>query len=92
MASKLGRALVKLYYRYSPSLADTIEKSRELRAVVRVFIMPLVAFGYLMLRLGPLITAGMAIFIFASPALFIWLFRKRIRGRGWAFFLSATWF
>lgn len=82
MASKLGRALVKLYYRYSPSLADSIAKSRELRAVVRVFIMPLVAFGYLMVHLGPVMTAGMAIFIFASPALFIRLYRKRIKGRG----------
>ena len=50
-----GKIFVKYYYRYSPPLADFISKNDGLRAVVCVFLLPLVALSWVMLKLdaGP---------------------------------------
>ena len=48
MKSKAGRAFVKLYYRYSPPVADHIRERDWLRAVVRGTLWPIVAVVKLM--------------------------------------------
>lgn len=48
-----GKIFVKYYYKYSPPLADFISKNDGLRAVVRVFLLPLVGLGWMILKLGP---------------------------------------
>ena len=51
---QLGQAFVKAYYRYSPPMADFIAEHDSLRAAVRVGLLPLVGFSYLLLNFGTL--------------------------------------
>jgi len=79
MPSKLGRALVDIYYKYSPVIADLIAEHNVLKIAVRISLLPLVAFSYSMLNFGPIITADMLILIFVLPIFSIWFFRRRLR-------------
>jgi hypothetical protein len=47
-----GKIFVKNYYKYSPPAADFISKHSGLRAVVCVFLLPLVGFSWMMLKIG----------------------------------------
>jgi uncharacterized repeat protein (TIGR02543 family)/uncharacterized delta-60 repeat protein len=77
MSNKLGRMLVNLYYRYSPFAAEFITKHKALRIVVRINLLPLVAFSYSMVRFGPIFT--MVIFIFVLLIFFILFYWRRFR-------------
>jgi len=48
--SWLGIEFVKAYYRYSPPVADVIARHVFLRAVVRIGLMPLIVFGYIVVH------------------------------------------
>jgi uncharacterized delta-60 repeat protein len=76
LPSKLGRVLVNLYYKYSPSAAELITKNKALRVMVRINLLPFVALSYLMLHFGPVITAVMLLLIFLIP-IFLIRFQRR---------------
>jgi photosystem II stability/assembly factor-like uncharacterized protein len=67
MPSKIGRAFVRLYYKYSPAAADFIAKHKALRISVQVMLLPLIALSYSMLHLGPVITGIILGLIFVFP-------------------------
>jgi YVTN family beta-propeller protein len=72
-----GRMFVKTYYAYSPPIADFIARHDTLRASVRMGLLPLVAFSYSMLHLGPMLTMIMIAFAVIFPiALFSCCHRK----------------
>jgi hypothetical protein len=50
MKTKLGRAFVQLYYKYSPPIADVIAKHYWMRVVVRWSLTPLVGLAYVNLH------------------------------------------
>jgi uncharacterized repeat protein (TIGR02543 family) len=79
MTSKVGRALVRFYYRHSPPAADFIARHRALKIAVQAVLLPLVAFSYLMLRFGPVITAVMFSLIFVLPVFLVRLYRRMAR-------------
>jgi len=81
MPSKFGRRLVECYYRYSPSVADLIAKHKALKVVVRASLLPLVAFSYSLLHLGPIITASMILSVLGFPVCLALLFRRKTRKR-----------
>jgi len=54
-----GKTFVKYYYKYSPPAADFISKRGGLRAVVCVFLLPLVGLSWMILKIG----AGYAMLI-----------------------------
>jgi hypothetical protein len=62
---KLGRVIVKAYYRYSPPSADFIAKHGTLKAAVRIGLLPLVAVSYTALHFGMAVTATMVVSVFA---------------------------
>ncbi len=55
MTSAPGRAFVRLYYRVSPGLADTISASPVLRAATRVALVPLVVAARAMNAMSPVV-------------------------------------
>ena len=52
ITSGLGRSFVAWYYRISPPIADFIAGKDDLRALVRIMLLPAVAFSALALRIG----------------------------------------
>jgi len=52
LTNSIGRNLVKLYYNVSPPIADFIAKHDNLRAIVRVSLLPVVGMSWVSLKLG----------------------------------------
>lgn len=50
LKSKPGTAFVHAYYKYSPPIADVIAENFILRALVRVALMPLILFSYILIN------------------------------------------
>ncbi|MBA7709639.1 hypothetical protein ES703_118561 [subsurface metagenome] len=76
MTNELGRALVNLYYRYSPSFAEIIAEHRVLKIAVQVNLMPLVILSVSMVHLGPVDTVAMLLIIFMAPIFLVSLRTK----------------
>ena len=72
-----GRAFVSLYYKYSPFFAELITKYKILKVVVRIQLLPLVAFGYSVFYFGPVFTALVLLFILALPILYVLFYRRK---------------
>jgi hypothetical protein len=81
ITNKLGRKLVKLYYKYSPPLANIISRHKILKIAVRINLLPLVAFGYSLVYFGPITTSVIIVSIFMFPLFLIAFWRKRILKR-----------
>jgi hypothetical protein len=64
----LGRAFVKAYYRYSPPVADVIARHGALRAVVRLGLMPLIVYGYVVVHATPLQQGLILLLVFGITA------------------------
>jgi hypothetical protein len=56
LTNTVGKAFVRLYYAWSPSIADFIASNDELRAVVRLSLLPLVGISWAALHPGPTFT------------------------------------
>lgn len=52
LKSQPGRAFVKAYYKYSPPIADVIAKHALLRSLVRIGLIPLIIFGYVVVNMS----------------------------------------
>jgi len=77
LPSTLGHAFVDAYYRYSPPVADFIARHENLRAVVRLGLLPLVYMSYATLYCG--ITTTTVTIVIASMmtiGLILFCFRK----------------
>ncbi len=79
LTNKLGREFVDLYYEYSPYVSNIIAKHKVLKIVVRTKLIPLIAFCYSMVHLGPIMTGALLIFIFMLPFFLAMYHRKKIR-------------
>lgn len=53
MTNSLGKAFVSLYYRWSPPIADFIRAYDEFRFLVRLALLPVIAFSWIALKCGP---------------------------------------
>lgn len=74
-----GKYFVRLYYRYSPSIADFIRNHDWLRTAVRVFLYPLIGFCSLMLD-GIISWSSVLLCLFSSfLAAMLWFLLNRKR-------------
>lgn len=78
MSNKIGRKLVDLYYKYSPFVADLIAKNKVLKVIVRIQLVPFVAFSYMAVRFGPVVTTIVLALILAIPVFSISFYRRRL--------------
>ncbi len=79
ISNGIGRKLVELYYKYSPSIADFIAKHTLLKVAVRINLLPLIAFSYSMVNLGSAPTAILLVFMLGISIVFIWFYPRRVK-------------
>jgi hypothetical protein len=60
--NSVGKAFVKFYYKYSPPVADFIAEHANLRALVRVSLLPVVGVSWLAPKIGPVSTMVLILF------------------------------
>ena len=58
----IGKAFVKFYYKYSPSMANFIAGHATFRVIVRVSLLPVVGMGRLAMKIGPVSTMALMLF------------------------------
>jgi lysophospholipase L1-like esterase len=59
LPTSLGQAMVATYYRHSPPIAKTISEHEGLKTAVRLFLYPLIAVSYVLLK-APVLGLGLA--------------------------------
>ena len=79
LPNKVGRELVRIYYKYSPFTAKIISKNKLLKSAVRTNLIPIIVFSYSMVHLGPTVTAIILIFVFMLPLLLVMFHRRKLR-------------
>jgi alpha-tubulin suppressor-like RCC1 family protein len=81
LTNPLGQALVDLYYRVSPPMAEFITEHPSLKPIVRAGLLPAVAMSAIAVNTTPAEKASIiGLVVLVSVALAIWA--KRRRGRG----------
>ncbi len=79
LGNKAGKSFVRLYYTYSPPIADFIAKHDSLRAMVRISLLPVVGVSWIVLKIGPVASLTLISFFLFS---LIWLAnikRKKVK-------------
>jgi hypothetical protein len=74
----IGRAFVRVYYIYSPPLADFISKHPNLRLITRVSLLPIVGVSWVALRVGPAYSLAL-ILLLGSGLIALANIRRRYR-------------
>lgn len=76
--NSIGKSFVRIYYTYSPPIADFIAKHNNLRAITRLSLLPVVGMSWVALKLGLFSTLAMMVFLIFGIMYFS-LFRKKLK-------------
>lgn len=79
--NSIGKSLVIFYYKYSPPMADYISRHDSLRAIVRIFLLPVVGMSWIALKFGPASTLGLLLLLFALMSATGLIFLRKIHLR-----------
>ncbi len=80
LKNSVGRTFVRLYYTYSPPLADFIAERHHLRRWVRLILLPLVGLSWAVLEIGP-VASTVLILLLAFSVIGIVRFNKTKRSQ-----------
>jgi len=81
LTNPLGQALVGVYYRVSPPIAEFITEHPSLKPIVRAGLLPAVAISAIAINTTPVEkTAIVGLLVLVSVALAVWVTRRRGRG------------
>ena len=72
-----GKKFVEAYYDYSPPAANFIQKSDVLRAVVRLFLWPLVGLSWLLVKGSLAVKLASLVVMFSIPFLYVFQRNRR---------------
>ncbi len=75
--NNIGKFFVNFYYKYSPPMADFIAKHANMRAIVRVSLLPVVGMSWFAMKIGPLFTMALMLF-FAFGLIGLVRVRKKV--------------
>jgi len=78
LTNSIGKMFVKIYYNYSPPVADFIAKHDRLRAMVRISLLPIVGVIWVALKLGFVATMTLMLF-FTYGLIFLVRVRKKFK-------------
>jgi hypothetical protein len=62
ISNSIGKAFVNFYYKYSPPVANFIANHDNLRAMVRLGLLPFIGVSWLALKIGPVFTMALMLF------------------------------
>ena len=79
LSNKVGRAIVKFYYKHSKTFAKKIAKSNTARAITRGALSPIWLFARVSLKIGLLATTLLTFGLFASPFVILAYRRKAVK-------------
>ena len=77
LTNSIGENLVKIYYNVSPPMANFIAKHDNLRAMIRVSLLPFIGISWVALKIGLIPTLAF-VFLFGFGLVFIIRVRKKI--------------
>jgi hypothetical protein len=84
LTNTVGRALVDIYYRVSPPIAEFIIEHPSLKPIVRAGLLPTVAMSTVAVNTTPVEKmAIIGLLALVSVAVAIWATRRRSRGPGY---------
>jgi len=66
LVNAIGRGFVRLYYKYSPPIANFIANHDSLRTIVRVSLLPVVGVSWIALKMGFVATMALMFFLVAG--------------------------
>ena len=75
LTNRLGRRFVRIYYSYSPAIADYISKHDALKAITRFTLLPIIGLSWVVLKLGPIVPLTMMI-IFGAGLISMWMVKR----------------
>jgi len=76
IGNTLGDSFIRFYYTYSPPIANFIAKHDNLRAVVRLSLLPVVSMSWVALKIGPVLTVALMPFFISCIIWIVWLRRR----------------
>ena len=76
ITNTIGNFFVKLYYKYSPPLANFIAKHGNLRGIVRISLFPVVGLSWIALKIGLFSAIAIMLFFMSCFVGFIWSRRR----------------
>jgi YVTN family beta-propeller protein len=79
LTNLIGKALVRLYYAYSPPAANFIARHENLRVVVRWCLLPVVGVGWMALKFGIVPTAVVVILLLLLLITAVVVYSKKMR-------------
>jgi hypothetical protein len=74
--NSFGKGFVQAYYRYSPPIADFISKHDNLRAIVRLSLLPVVGISWIALEIGSVLTVALMFFFISCFIGIVWFKRR----------------
>lgn len=75
LTNRSGRRFVRIYYSYSPVIADYISKHDTLKAITRFTLLPVIGLSWVALQSGPIVTLTMMI-LFGVGLISIWMLKR----------------
>jgi len=78
IVNSIEKGFVRLYYTYSPPIANFIAEHDSLRAMVRISLLPVVGVSWIALKIGPLSTVALVL-IFMSCLVGLAWYRRRYK-------------
>jgi endonuclease YncB( thermonuclease family) len=78
LANKIGQKFVRIYYKYSPAVADYIAKNEILRSMTRIGLLPIIGLSWIVLKIGPVSTMALMLIFISCFVGLVW-FRRRYK-------------
>jgi hypothetical protein len=84
LTNTVGRALIDIYYRVSPPIAEFITEHPRLKPIVRAGLLSAVAMSTIAVNITPVEKMAIAgLLVLVAVAVAIWATRRRSRGPGY---------
>jgi len=84
LVNAVGDSFIRLYYTYSPPIANFIANDDNLRAIVRVSLLPVVGISWVALKLGLAPTIALMLFLSFGVIVLVSLRRKKAMSKSFA--------